>query len=100
MTMVTIQAVALNGLVATSRIQFWFCYRPYENSVSPSYPVTRLTLLMETLHTTHEIERKTRWVATQNDSQLVRIDMLLSKREALAVLAVAQEITSKRNAAT
>jgi hypothetical protein len=55
---------------------------------------------METLHTTHEIERKTRWVATQNDSQLVRIDMLLSKREALAVLAVAQEITSKRNAAT
>jgi hypothetical protein len=55
---------------------------------------------METLHTTHEIERKTRWVAMQNDSQLVRIDMLLNKREALAVLAVAQEITSKRNAAT
>jgi len=35
----------------------------------------------------------------QSDSQLVYVNMLLSKHEALAVLAVAQEITSRRNAA-
>ncbi len=54
---------------------------------------------MATLHTSREIERKRRSVATQSDSQLVRVDMLLSKHEALAVLALAQEITSRRNAA-
>ena len=54
---------------------------------------------METIHTTHEIERKRRSVAMQSDGQLVHVNMLLAKHEALAVLAVAQEITNRRNAA-
>ncbi len=67
--------------------------------ISVSHLVTRLNFLMQSLHTSHEIERKRRSVAMQSDSQLVYVNMLLSKHEALAVLAVAQEITSRRNAA-
>jgi hypothetical protein len=64
-----------------------------------SYPITKLTLLMTTLHTTYEIERKRRSIAMQTNTQLVHVELLLTREEALSVLAVAQEITSRRNAA-
>jgi hypothetical protein len=54
---------------------------------------------METLHTTYEIERKRRSVAMHRGTKLVNVDLLLTREEALSVLAVAQEITSRRNAA-
>jgi hypothetical protein len=54
---------------------------------------------MAPLENTYDIERKQRSVAMQPDAKLVQIEMLLSRAEALAVLEVAREITSRRNAA-
>ncbi len=55
--------------------------------------------LMDALHTTWEIERKRRSVAMQPNTQLVHVELLLTREEALNVLATAREITSRRNVA-
>ena len=57
------------------------------------------SILVAPLENTYDIERKQRSVAMQPDAKLVQIEMLLSRAEALAVLEVAREITSRRNAA-
>ncbi len=54
---------------------------------------------MVLLTNSHDIENRRRSVAIKRAGQLTHIELLLSKEEALVVLAVAKEIAGRREAA-
>ena len=58
-----------------------------------------MVLTMVLLTNSHDIENRRRLVAIKRAGQLTHIELLLSKEEALVVLAVAKEIAGRREAA-
>ncbi|MDE0847083.1 MAG: hypothetical protein ACJ05G_12550 [Actinomycetota bacterium] len=54
---------------------------------------------MALLKNSYDIESRRRSVATQGTGQLTHIEFLLSREEALVVLAIAKEVAGRREAA-